>query len=201
MDLYAAEGHDFAAELERRNPAFATATGAYGENTLELARGIERLELAVHEEETKRVMYKQSAPAQSAMLPIHQHFDPRKPSPDDAAPYDDNMIARGRACRGAQHAHQTVQPSDFMQFQPPQQALRARRSTDAGYSVLSSTVSSAAPSLSNMHSDETLCLMQSDIHALKLELMRLQRSKTIAGTGIIAPPPSSSDVPLTLSTL
>lgn len=38
--------------------------------------------------------------------------------------------------------------------------------------------SAAVLALPNLHSDETLQLMQSDIHALKLELMRLQRAKT-----------------------
>lgn len=38
--------------------------------------------------------------------------------------------------------------------------------------------SSVTAALQNLNSDETLQLMQSDIHALKLELMRLQRAKT-----------------------
>lgn len=49
--------------------------------------------------------------------------------------------------------------------------------------------SAASLALPNLHSDETLSLMQSDIHALKLELMRLQRAKTGG-----APLPSDSPI-------
>ncbi len=65
-------------------------------------------------------------------------------------------------------------------------------------STLPLQTGSTALALPNLHSDETLQLMQSDIHALKLELMRLQRAKT--GT---APLPSqkNSNPSITISTV
>lgn len=54
----------------------------------------------------------------------------------------------------------------------------------------------AALALPNLHSDETLQLMQSDIHALKLELMLLQRAKTGS-----APLPKNNTPSITMSTV
>lgn len=67
-----------------------------------------------------------------------------------------------------------------------------------------------------MHSDETLCLMQNDIQALKLELLRLQRSKAsepgddgdrcvtplpVPGPGVVNAQLPYSHIPLTSSTV
>lgn len=81
---------------------------------------------------------------------------------------------------------------------------------------LGSGAYSTAATTRTMHSDETLCLMQNDIQALKLELLRLQRSKasepgdeadrdvtplSVAGPGVISAQLPYSHIPLTSSTV
>lgn len=114
--LFATEGEDFVSSLERRNPKLTMV--ACGENTIELAQGIERLETAVKEEETKR----------AAKVNVVE-----------------NVTPEGKAAEPASNGPANV-----------------------------------GQTLGNLNSDETLQLMQSDIQALKLELMRLQRSKEAA---------------------
>lgn len=114
--LFVTEGEDFVSSLEKRNPKLTIA--ACGENTIELAQGIERLETAVKEEETKRA-------AKANVV--------------------ENVTPEGRTAEPANNGPAAV-----------------------------------GQTLGNLNSDETLQLMQSDIQALKLELMRLQRSKETA---------------------
>lgn len=137
--LFATEGEDFVSGLEKRNPKLTMA--ACGENTLELAQGIERLETAVKEEETKRSAHP-SIPDRRALKP--------------------NEVA--------------VEEPAVSNVTPPSPAPPPRDvplSTSNGPAAVGQT-------LNNLNSDETLQLMQSDIQALKLELMRLQRSKANA---------------------
>ena len=135
--LFATEGEDFVSSLEKRNPELSIA--ACGENTLELAQGIERLETAVREEETKR----------SALPPLHK----RPPLGLNSTVVDELVVSN---------------------VTPPSPAPPSR---DVPL-VTTNGPASIGQTLNNLNSDETLQLMQSDIQALKLELMRLQRSKT-----------------------
>ena len=141
--LFATEGEEFVLSLERRNPKLVMA--ACGENTIELAQGIERLESAVKEEETKRAAGK-----------------PPKPPP----PTDVQTTPLGPGLAALQHAAHVA-------------------SMDRAALLLSlpkpNGPASIGHTLNNLSSDETLQLMQSDIQALKLELMRLQRSKVASG--------------------
>lgn len=123
--LLEGEGKHFVEGLERRDPTLTARV--CGQNTLELAHGIERLETAVREEEASR--RKQIAALPPIDTPREKSFEAGHPLP---------VGADGRAL-------------------PPGVA--------------------SASAFPNLNSDETLQLMQSDIHALKLELMRLQRAK------------------------
>lgn len=191
QDMYAAEGKDFADELERRNPAFATATANYGENTLELARGIERLERAVRDEESKRAT---DRCLEAGKLERGSDRRDREKSSTGSVHVSKRSGADNKRHRADQNQ------------KTKRQTRRSTKSFDVGYAALASNIpTTAPPSLSNLHSDETLCLMQSDIQALKLELMRLQRSKAVAGGAMRSGPciPSSGpgDSALTSSTV
>lgn len=153
--LFATEGEDFVASLERRNPKLTMA--ACGTNTLEFAQGIDRLENAVKEEEARRAQ---------------THSPPGRPqsTPPPSASY----------------------PAPYLAPLSPSDSLPQRRSPDRGdlFALRTSPdrmVAPPAPPMSvgqplyNLSSDETLQLMQSDINALKLELMRMQRAKLTDG--------------------
>lgn len=143
--LFSTEGEDFLASLEKHNPKLSMAV--CGENTIELAQGIDRLETAVQEEESKRAAHVSHLPQpqstrQGSAIPVSQFPLVRVPQN-----LDQNVSA----------------PADRV-VAPPL------------------PVTALGQTLNNLTSDETLQLMQSDIQALKLELMRLQRSKVSNGT-------------------
>lgn len=144
--LFSTEGEDFLASLEKRNPKLSMAV--CGENTIELAQGIDRLETAVQEEESKR------GGATSALIPLSQ----TRP---------DVTVSSVSASSASFHEVSQVTP-----LSAPTDRLAAPPVP----------VSGIGHTLNNLTSDETLQLMQSDIQALKLELMRLQRSKVTNGT-------------------
>jgi hypothetical protein len=249
--MYAAEGREFADELERRNPAFATALASSGddagreeheeEDAKALARSIKRLEHAVLEEEAKREekrlislgvddRYKrQDTGEDNATHPPrnaaqhetpfpeivveqqHHHHAAPQWSPDGFHPAAEIHYAHQQQTRHARSFNvgcpavcssetgtnvpvEISNQSDIFAASNHHQQHYSRmvRSFNVGYTATTGQSDPyAAPLLSNLHSDETLCLMQSDIHALKLELMRLQRSKVGGGLGTLEPPPST----------
>lgn len=146
--LFATEGEEFVQSLERRNPKLTLA--ACGENTLELAQGIERLESAVMEEESKRAL-------------------------TEARP-EGNTVPSKKAPK---------LPSGKVADRPTAEMGLLQPIGPAAIGI----------TLNNLNSDETLQLMQSDIQALKLELMRLQRSKTNTNpfSASLPPKPPSAD--------
>lgn len=237
-EMYEIEGQEFAQVLEKRDPsAYAEIRNAaqvnvrasqqghakYGENTLELARGIERLERAVTDEERKRLVEgsagdrdaatsrrcgdvrgsvadealasRVSAPANRRLGsdPLERPTTPHSIAPGPAL-HDYNARLRwggslpaGDTTRGA--------ASNFASEPSARMGL-------SGSVAVQRVEGSNPPSLSTLHSDETLCLMQSDIKALKLELMRLQRSKAGGGKGgVTLPRLSPPEVPFTTSTV
>lgn len=152
--LFETEGEDFLASLEKRNPNLTM--GASGENTIELAEGIDRLETAMQEEESKRVAL------------VGPYF-PQLPSKPDLSV---SSVSSSSALL-----------SDTLQNTPQPASVK--------YTTVSpSHIGGVGHTLNNLTSDETLQLMQSDIHALKLELLRLQRSKVSDGS-IAHPSPHS----------
>ncbi|PXF41952.1 hypothetical protein BWQ96_08332 [Gracilariopsis chorda] len=152
--LFSTEGEQFVKSLERRNPKLTMA--ACGENTIELAQGIERLETAVKEEETKRTASKPTATNATAVT-VSTPSAPRAPLSFQKA-------------------------SDITVITPLSSPDRETSTV-----VTPHPPSAVGHTLNNLNSDETLQLMQSDIQALKLELMRLQRTKAHATSAL--PPP------------
>lgn len=120
--LFTTEGEDFVESLSNHNPKLSMAAGS---NTIELAEGIERLETAFKEEETKR--------------------------------------ARKQIAKRA------------VENLTPEQSVTHSANAERSPVTVGHT-------LGNLNSEETLQLMQSDIQALKLELLRLQRSKETTPT-------------------
>lgn len=159
--LFSTEGEDFLASLEKRNPKLTMA--ACGENTIELAQGIDRLETAVREEETKRLAYQ--IPPHSTGHHGNAASGPHL-SPIRRAPSRTGALAAANVVPYVmvESASSPQPPSSDRIVAPPIPGL------------------SVGHNLNNLTSDETLQLMQSDIQALKLELMRLQRSKVANGT-------------------
>lgn len=145
--LFSTEGEDFLASLERHNPKLSMAV--YGENTIELAQGIDRLETAVQEEESKR-----------GGQYVPEFIPPPHTRPDVTV---SSMSASSTSFHEINQSTPGSAPTDRLAAPPI-------------------PVNGIGHALNNLTSDETLQLMQSDIQALKLELMRLQRSKVTNGS-------------------
>lgn len=146
--LFSTEGEDFLASLERRNPKLSMAV--CGENTIELAQGIDRLETAVQEEESKR-----SGHCVPEFIPLSHSRQPDMTV--------SSISASSTSLHDVNHGTPISAPTDRLAAPPV-------------------PVNGIGHTLNNLTSDETLQLMQSDIQALKLELMRLQRSKVTNGS-------------------
>lgn len=233
--LFDTEGEDFLNSLEKRNPQLIMAT--CGANTIELAQGIDRLETAVREEETKRHQHQQQ-PQQyneaEVVTPERQPLQQQKPS-SKSIPVSSTDITSVAFMQGQQEVqHRVAAPpiatsvaspvlmatgsplqgeGSLMSIASPGNngnsgsALFTSKSTmmmnnnngntNANLNNVNSNLSPLSPRttglltanglvvghtpLNNLSSDETLQLMQSDIQSLKLELMRLQRSKVTNG--------------------
>lgn len=256
--LFSTEGEDFVASLEKRNPHLSMA--AYGENTIELAQGIDRLETAVREEETKRIaaghgtssgnkndderITRMRSVAQLHVMPPtppqtthlqqqpQQHgspggavtpapallFPPESSSVSNTPPTtstgvgmemqmgnlgDIGSISPIRYSNLNMQAHKQPSSDDASQQQAmvtsmvtptgASSSIAMTHAASADRAVAPPLIPSSAVghTLQNLTSDETLQLMQSDIQALKLELMRLQRTKVSNGAFGTQPTPHS----------
>lgn len=197
-DLFATEGGDFVESLERRNPRLAVS--ACGANTLELARGIDRLESAVKEEETKRAA---ELAAGSTVVPLSS-LPPRLPldSGNRAVAPLAHAVDGPPATMGAKNGTGSASFEAASSMSMAMVAKQAQQHVGVSaapaspmYHVGGGPVGHTLSSLNNLNSDETLQLMQSDIQALKLELMRLQRSKN-AGMAVHPGAPMTLSHPL-----
>eukprot|EP00178_Gracilaria_changii_P007671 TRINITY_DN240_c0_g2_i1.p1 TRINITY_DN240_c0_g2~~TRINITY_DN240_c0_g2_i1.p1 ORF type:complete len:706 (-),score=158.91 TRINITY_DN240_c0_g2_i1:9096-11045(-) len=159
--LFATEGEHFVSSLESTNPKLTIA--ACGHNTIELAQGIERLQSAVDEEQTKRAAAAADASAPAAAAP-RAVAAPAAAAPVAAAPALAEITPLSSPDR------------------PTHNVVSAHAAATVGHT------------LNNLSSEETLQLMQSDIQALKLELMRLHRVKATVTPNALPPPcaPSAS---------
>lgn len=126
-ELFKTEGEDFVRAIEGRNPGLAQATRCDA-STLDIARGIERLEQAMDMEDRRRV-----AGGLRTLAKV-------------------GGGGGGGGLEGMGIGKKKVVDQ-----------VGVTRNGDGVTMVVS-------------HSEETLCLMQSDLQALKVELMKLQRS-------------------------